>query len=253
MTDETTTRSLSTHTARALVATLGVIGMAWCTLTLPSFWNDFPLTQFATHILRGETFPVERLEQTLRVYRSGPHITQCSSTAAHNASVIELALLRSRFDDSSAPTDADFERTMKAVKYGLSCLPSDAYLWFSLFQVESLRTGLRDDYIHHLDMSYQVGPNEGWLAIPRNRAAFAIFPALPDALQSKVLDEFCLLLRSELYAEAIDIFLGAAKPYQARLIQRLEAVPVRNRQLFAVQLARKGIDAQIPGTSVVVR
>lgn len=51
---------------------------------------------------------------------------------------------------------------------------------------------------------------------PRNRAAFAIFEALPTTLQSKVLDEFVLLLRTELYAEAIDIFLGAAAPIVMR-------------------------------------
>ena len=132
-------------------------------------------------------------------------------------------------------------------------LPSDAYLWFALFQVESLRAGFNTEYLRYLDMSYKYGPNEGWIAIPRNRAAFAIFEALPTTLQSKVLDEFVLLLRTELYAEAIDIFLGAAAPHRDAVVKRLATVSEKNRQLFAVQLARKGIDAAIPGTSTFVR
>lgn len=235
-----------------LAAVLGLGGVAWSAITLPTFWRQLPLEQFANRITRGETFPVDRLEEKLRLYREAGSPVRCNATAAHDTAVVDLAIVRGQFDASSE-TDARLERSRNIVVEALSCLPSDPYLWFSLFQIESLRVGLRQEYLRYLDMSYQVGPNEGWLAIPRNRAAFAIFPALPEALQSKVIDEFCLLLRSELYAEAIEIFLGAARPHQAELVSRMGAVPIRNRQLFAVQLARKGIDAHIPGTSVVVR
>ncbi|SED91387.1 hypothetical protein [Bradyrhizobium erythrophlei] len=226
--------------------------MAWSAITLPTSWRQLPLEQFANRIVRGETFPSDQLQEKLRLYRETGQLIPCGATAAHDTSIVDLAIVRGRLDASSA-IDADLERSQRSLLKALSCLPSDSYLWFSLFQVESLRTGLRREYIRYLDMSYQVGPNEGWLAIPRNRAAFAIFPALPEALQSRVLDEFCLLVRTELYAEAIQIFLGAAQPYQDLIVRRLETIPLKNRQLFAVQLARKGIDPHIPGTSVVVR
>lgn len=237
---------------RLLATALGVGALAWSASTLPAFWRQLPLEQFSNRITRGETFPVDRLEEKLQLYRDTGSLVRCNATAAHDMAVVDLAIVRGQFDASSE-TDAALERSRNIVVEALSCLPSDPYLWFSLFQIESLRMGLRQEYLRYLDMSYQVGPNEGWLAIPRNRAAFAIFPALSETLQSKVLDEFCLLLRSELYAEAIEIFLGAARPHQAQLVKRTDTVPTKNRQIFAVQLARKGIDARIPGTSVVVR
>lgn len=246
------TGAAATGVTCLLAAVLGLAGVAWSAITLPTFWRQLPLEQFANRIVRGETFPLDQLEEKLELYRGTGHLIPCGAAAAHDTSIVDLAIARGRVDASSA-IDADLERSRRSLLNALSCLPSDSYLWFSLFQVESLRTGLRQEYIHYLDMSYQVGPNDGWLAIPRNRAAFAIFPALPEALQSKVLDEFCLLLRTELYAEAIEIFLGAAQPYQSQLVSRMDTVPVKNRQLFAVQLARKGIDPHIPGTSVVVR
>jgi hypothetical protein len=245
--------SVSGNLVRSVLVFLGLLGPLWCALTLPTFWNEFPMEQIAERIVRGETFPLETLQGRLQSFRSGPRLTECSAAAAHDVPVLELAILSQSFGSSEVAVDGQLEATRQAIIAGLSCLPADAYLWFALFQVESLQSGFRTDSLRHLAMSYQVSPNEGWIAIPRNRAAYAIFPALPEALQSKVLDEFCLLVRSELYGEAIGIFIGPAKPYRDTVIKRLETVPIRNRQLFAVSLARMGIDAAIPGTSVVVR
>ncbi|WP_049819999.1 hypothetical protein [Bradyrhizobium japonicum] len=244
--------AVATGITRLLVTVLALGGLAWSAAMLPTSWRQLPLEQFSNRITRGETFPVDRLEEKLRLYRETSKLVRCNASASHDMAVVDLAIVRGQFDASSK-TDAALERGRNTVVEALSCLPSDPYLWFSLFQIESLRMGLRQEYLRYLDMSYQVGPNEGWLAIPRNRAAFAILPALSETLQSKVIDEFCLLLRSELYAEAIEIFLGAARLHQAQLVKRMDSVPAKNRQIFAVQLARKGIDARIPGTSVVVR
>jgi hypothetical protein len=247
-------RQFSSGAARSVFVVLGALGLAWSAFTLPTFWNEFPIRQLSEHIVRGETFPLDTLRNTLRDFRHGVHLTACSAVAAHGSAVVELAILdRSFATPANAPVDSQLEASRKSILSGLACLPSDAFLWFELYRIESLQSGFRTEYLPHLAMSYRVGANEGWIAILRNKAAFAIFPALNDDLKSRVLDEFCLLLRTELYQQAIDIFLGSAEPYRDLVIARMDAVPVENRQAFADLLGRMGVDAHIPGTSATIR
>jgi hypothetical protein len=247
-------RRFCSSTARSGFVVLGTLGLAWSVLTLPTFWTEFPIRQFSEHIVRGETFPLEALQTASRDFRHGIHLTACSAVAAHGRAVVELAILdRSFATPANAPVDSQIEASRNSILSGLACLPSDAFLWFELYRIESLQSGLHAEYLRHLAMSYQVGANEGWIAILRNKAAFAVFPALTTDLKSRVLDEFCLLLRTELYQQAIDIFLGAAEPYRDLIIARMDTVPVQNRQAFADLLARMGVDAHIPGTSATIR
>jgi hypothetical protein len=251
LSDTRTAPSVSQGLARAAVVGLSLLGIGWACLTLPTFLNEYRIGQYAARIVRGDTFEVEKLDDQLRRFHAGTHLTECSPSA-RNAAVVEIARLRGRFEKSAAP-DIELEAGRRSALAGLACLPSDAYLWFALFQIESLQSGLRSEFLSHLAMSYKVGANEAWIAVSRNRAAFAIFPALTEELKTRVLDEFGLLLSTELYVPAAEIFLGPAQPYHDVLVKRMESVPLRNRQLLAVMLARMVIDAQIPGTSVVVR
>lgn len=244
--------SVSAVMLRIIAAVIGAVGLAWGILTLPTSWNEFPVNQIADSVVRGETFPLNILETQIATARQESDAGYCKPAIAHSAAILQLAILNQSFDASSSSVDEDLEKARQSVISGLSCAPADSYLWFALFQIESLQSGFRSEYVRHLAMSYRVGPNEAWIAIPRNRAAFAIFEALPGQLQSDVLDEFCLLLRTELYIEAVDIFLGPAAAHRQQVIDRLSKVPTRNRQLFAVLLARKGYQFNIPGTSTVV-
>lgn len=252
MTLTTSLTSISAALLRIAAAAVGAAGLVWALLTLPASWSEFPVNQIADSVVRGETFPLNVLESQITVARRESNAGYCKPAIAHSAAILQLAILNQSFNASSPSVDEDLENARRSVISGLSCAPADSYLWFALFQIESLQSGFRSDYVRHLAMSYQVGPNEAWIAIPRNRAAFAIFEALPKQLQSDVLDEFCLLLRTELYVEAADIFLGPAAPHRQQVIDRLSKVPVRNRQLFAVLLARKGYQFNIPGTSTMV-
>jgi hypothetical protein len=229
-----------------------VLGIGWSLLTLPTFLNEFPVNQYAARIIRGGSFPSAKLDEELHQFDQGVHLTACSP-AAVSAAVMSSSILQERFNAESSALDEQIETTRNSLLAAISCLPSDGYLWFALFQIESLRSGLSDKYVSYLAMSYKVDPNEAWLAIPRNRAAFAIFPSLNEDLKTAVLDEFVLLVRTELYREAIDIFLGAARPYQDLVVKQMSKAQPQNRQRFALLLARMGIDAHIPGTSVVVR
>jgi hypothetical protein len=243
----------SLRATHAIFGLLGLVGLGWGALTLPGFWYQFPADQVTSRILRNETFPLARLQDQMQAFAQRPQRLGCNAAAAHDTAVMSLSVLQQSFAAASAEIDSRIEASRRAVVAGLSCLPGDAYLWFALFQIENLQSGFNPANLGHLAMSYQVGPNEGWIAIPRNKAGFAIFPALTDELKGRVLDEFALLLQSELYNEVVDIFLGVALPYRDAVLKRLQGVPQPNRQRLAFILARMGIDGHIPGANVVVR
>ncbi|HEX3723009.1 MAG TPA: hypothetical protein VHV31_09470, partial [Nitrolancea sp.] len=100
-------RRFCSGTARSGFLVLGSLGLAWSALTLPTFWNEFPIRQFSEHIVRGETFPLDALRTASRNFRHGVHLTACNAVAAHGSAVVELAILdRSFATPANAPVDS---------------------------------------------------------------------------------------------------------------------------------------------------
>jgi hypothetical protein len=103
-------------------------------------------------------------------------------------------------------------------------------------------------------MSYQLGPNEGWIALKRNPIALANFATLPPDLAEAGISEFVALVRSHLYSEAGDIVAGQARPIRGLLFARLWDIKEADRQAFANLLYDRGLDdIPVPGTAPPVR
>ena len=78
------------------------------------------------------------------------------------------------------------------------------------------------DNFRILRMSYRLGPNEAWIALKRNRIAFARFRRLPPDLAEDAIDEFTRLVKANFIDQAVDIFTGPAWPERDLLLSRLE-------------------------------
>jgi hypothetical protein len=74
--------------------------------------------------------------------------------------------------------------------------------------LDGAREGFRPQQMQYLWLSYQLGPNKGWIAARRNRFALTIFERLPPALAEYPLDEFARMLGSGFYGESIENFIG---------------------------------------------
>ena len=101
--------------------------------------------------------------------------------------------------------------------------------------------------LKYLGLSYQLGPNEGWVALKRNRAAFAAFQQLPPDLAEHALSEFVSLLESKFYEQAADIFTGPAWPVRDVIVPRLKDVAEDRRRFFAQILSSRDYDVELPG------
>jgi hypothetical protein len=96
-------------------------------------------------------------------------------------------------------------------------------------------------------MSYSLGPNEGWIAVRRNRLALALFAVLTPDLQNKAVLEFAHLVDSGFVPEAADILTGPGWPVRERLLSRLAHVDELYREQFAKAVYQLGYDVSVPG------
>ena len=129
----------------------------------------------------------------------------------------------------------------------LACSPADPFLWVVLYWVEINRNGFQPRYLEYLRLSYQLGPNEGWIALKRNGYALAIFHQLPPDIADMAIAEFPRLLDSGFYAETVAILTGPGWRERGILVPRLKVVAERHRQAFARTLYKLGYDIQVPG------
>ena len=124
--------------------------------------------------------------------------------------------------------------------------PSDVFLWFALFLADSARNDSSAERLPYLRMSYELGTNEGWIAVMRNRLALALYPELPPDLAEAATSEFLGLVRSELYDAAADTIAGPGWPIRDVLLTRLRELSERNRRDFAAVLNRRELEEDVP-------
>lgn len=126
---------------RSLCVGTGLLGIVWGAWFLPLFWKESTISQFSTRIVRGETFSPALLESRLAEFERGSRFLACAATEARSKAVIELSLLNQASMRRRMLLTTSWQRRGGPSLMDWSCLPSDAYLWFALFQVESLRAG----------------------------------------------------------------------------------------------------------------
>jgi hypothetical protein len=232
--------------ARISVAALAVGAIAWSVFVVPKFWSEAAIAQVATHVIAGEAYKPDILDSL---------IPQPEGETALRPSILSKAVviqLRRAEDSLGAGQtdviDARLDSLGLAIDHALAGAPTDPFLWLVLFWLDSTRNGFVPADVGYLQMSYDLGPNEGWIAVKRNRFALAIMTSLPTGLSDRVISEFVGLVRSQLYYEAADILAGAGWPTRQVLLPRLEGLAESNRRRFAGVLRERNIeDVAVPG------
>ena len=114
--------------------------------------------------------------------------------------------------------------------------------------MENTHNGAKADYLKYLRMSYQLGPNEGWIGLKRNRVTFAASDKVPFDMAEYAINEFVGLVEMGFYEQAAEIFTGPAWRVREQLLPRLKNIDERHRRAFADILYTKGYDVAVPGT-----
>jgi hypothetical protein len=235
---------------RIIVCSLGGVAVAWALYVFPIFWLQSGIKQTAKHIIAGDSF------KTTVLYSVDATLTSIKTdkwdrpSVFGSAALIRLRLLEQAIaDDDRKAIDGRMVELQTGIRKSLANSPAAPFLWLVLFWLENSQNGFARDHLKYLRASYLTGPNEGWIAMKRNRVALAIFSQLPPDLAECVIHEFARLVGSLFIDEAADILVGPGWPIHNRLLLALKDVTLINRQFFAKTVYRLGYDVSVPGVA----
>jgi hypothetical protein len=235
--------------ARALLCSAGIGAVAWGGFVFPVFWQQIRLDQMASEYVEGRTQPMQSLLDETRRTEAAERASLCNPLTLHDIVILRLAIVEEAMQQRNIHLiSSTYSPIDDAIKESLACAPTDSAAWLILFWQElTKRRAAQTDMMNYLRLSYTLGPNEGWIALWRNRLAIAMFEQLPDDLKDDALREFVGLVDTErLYPETIQIFGEAPPPVQALILRRFEQTAPIPRQIFATALHEKGLGQGIP-------
>ena len=237
---------------RTIAITLGAVGIIWGVLLLPRFWQAASLNHMAAEFVQGHVFTQKAMVQEALQAEPELSLPLCNPAELHNAVVLHLAMLNDGLaKKNQSLVEQSYAPLYELGRNALACAPSDGFTWLTLFWLDAEKRGLRPENLAYLRLSYEVSPNEGWIAIWRNRLAMAMFDRLPPELANKALDEFVTLLDTgRSYDDMASIFESAPADVQQRIVQQLRAASPLPRQIFARVLYDRGLDVTIPDTAI---
>jgi hypothetical protein len=248
------TARLGLGVVRLFTALLGCAAIVSGVYMFPVFWNQSPLEYTAMHLIEGVPFATNELIRSMPAVEATEQARLCRPQALHSAAIIRLQLAKDVIAGSERDhIDGSLSALRDSIHHSLGCSPADPFLWSVLFWVENTMNGFSQDHLEFLRLSYQLGPNEGWIAVKRNELALAVFGQLPVDLRQMAINEFANLLESGFLAEPVANFTGPGWPIRDALLLRLKSVSGVRREAFARELYRKGYNVSVPGVEEIGR
>lgn len=234
--------------ARPLFAALGVLAVIWGLSVFQSSYQQGWVGRTADKIIAGEIFRPEALHASLMKLAATRSADQCRPTVTRGSALMRLRLMEIGLTNGRQPTDTELQFVDDLVRKSLSCSPSDPFLWLVLYNIELARNGFRPEYLTYLRLSYQLGPNEGWITLKRSYLLLSQFKWLSSDLREQAIDEFVGLVDKQFYNEAVAIFIGPGRPIENKLLARLSTLEERRRSSFASALRAQGYTSDLPWT-----
>lgn len=234
---------------RIFTFALGLVAVGWGATTFPIFWRQSSIEQVARRILERDPLNREVLASQLSGANVAEEQSYCRPAGVRSVAIIQFRMAeqamadrdRSAIDGALLDAQADMRRS-------LACSPADPFLWLGLFWLTNAREGFDPHNFEYLRLSYELGPNEGWIAVTRSRFAFAMFASLPNDIKEKAIAEFLAFVKTGLTETAADIFIGPAWPVRDVLLARMRNLDEASRRAFAKSLHYRGYDnVSVPG------
>ena len=199
-------------------------------------------------MLRGESFNSDTLLQEAQQIEDVHSAWFCNRSILRSRVIFRLSVFNEVVAAGNrALIGATSDPLREAAQQSLACAPEDPFVWLILFWLDARKNGLNQENERYLRLSYAFGPREAWIALWRNRLAFAAFEQLPPDLSQLALDEFIGLIKTQhLYWQSAARFkaapAGGAKPNYHGL-KRFKCVIAPS---FCQNLARSGRGCRYP-------
>lgn len=238
-----------TWASRLLAITLATLGLVWGVWTFPIFWEARGIEATAGLVLQGHRFATSQLVEAAATADARGHSP--SVTERRSLAMVQLRLLEDALTNGDRRSlDARFAALARSTADVLEIEPSDSFFWLIYYWYSVNTAGFTPSELKLLEASYDFGPNEGWVAIRRNRLALAVFSQLSPAMAERVMTEFVGMVSSGLIVDAAANLVGPGAPIKSELLARLVVVPIAERERFARYLQDNGIDAAVPGVNL---
>ena len=240
--------SVQGSVARLFVATFGVAGMTWALIVFPVFSSEMSIVSVANAVAVGEVFNpsiLTAIDQKLE-NDSGWNVR---SSILSKATIIRLRQAEEAIAARDpARIDQSLKSLAKILNAALAESPNDSFLWLTRFWLKNFVNGWRPDNMQNLKMSYDMGRNEGWIAIKRNRLAISYHLVMEPDLAELATAEFVNLVRWGFVREAAEIASGPGRSVRNTLFPRLKDLNIDRRRPFAQALYKQDLDdVLVPG------
>jgi hypothetical protein len=206
---------------QALSIVISCAAFAWCVYLLPKSEDIDKFLYLKDQLLRSDIYEPTQTKRTY-IELESVDLGNCEAEAQTSLLLLQLHLVENSLrTGAAAQFDEQLYDLTAHVSRALSCTPRLSYLWLLCFWSRTLSGLLDQRSIEILAMSYETGPNEGWIAIRRNALAMAIVPLAPDQLAQRIIKEFGLLVRDGFLPEAAASYSVAALPVRSALQNEL--------------------------------
>ena len=121
--------------------------------------------------------------------------------------------------------DTSITEAKDAILEGVGCSPTSSPGWFMLFWESSISGASEGLKFGYFERSYELGPNEGWLALLRMQLAARLLDRLPQSVQNAALAELVGLVRSGFVVEVAKLYFVSSSGAQSLLDRAIESLP----------------------------
>lgn len=231
---------------RLLAIVLAALGAFWGVATLPLFWHARAIGATADLIIQGHRFATS--EVAVEAAGADAMGLSLSIAARRSLAILKLRLVEDALNSGDRSSlDRRFADLKRSTTDVLEIEPSDAFFWLIYYWCNLNTEGYSPAQLKFLQASYDFGPNEGWIAIRRNRLALAALSGLSPAMSERVMSEFTGMVASGLIVDAANSLMGPGASVRPELLKRLVVVPIAERERFARYLRENGVDLAVPG------
>jgi hypothetical protein len=228
------------------VAALG--GLAWAGVAISREARTSEIRHVSTRMVRGEDFSPDTIKRITDYLDRTQDERDCASGALGPAAVVRVFMAFEAMGSASKlDPRASVEKAERDLKLALACAPYRPFLWFQAFWLRSQVD--KEESLPFLEMSYKLGPNEGWIMPTRAARALPLLDIMPPELRDQVRREFVNLVRDDT-DKAARIFLRLNSSTRNAALPMLAQVPLEKRLAFAHRLDAAGLDVEVPGVTL---
>jgi hypothetical protein len=230
--------SFRVSTLQALTLAVGLLGLSWALVNLPSSASADAFWDVEAHLLRFETYKRSAADGLL-TSAAAKAVSSCDTHSQRALLLIEFPLAEVALRSGSS---REFDQRMQSLEARthqvLSCSPRDSFAWLVAFGLDIEHGILNEQSFDLLAMSYETSRDEAWIGIRRTAIAIPVVLSAPEPIRREILAEFQGLIRQGFVEQPARAYLGAAEPGRSLLQEQIDRLSPRQRQIFSQALEK---------------